>query len=384
MLLDRLRESLTGVLTVVGDGGHLEGFINGIREKGIVLWEVRRVQPTVIRFKIQPEFYNLLRPIVRATGVKVRIIKRSGLPFFWRRLKKRKGIMAGVACCGLILYALSSYVWFIDVKGNAKVNTLQILKAADEAGLKRGMWRKQVNTGKAAREIKEKVPQAAWVGVSVQGTRVLVEIVEKVEKPPAKPGKGALLAAKTGLISDVMVIKGTPQVKEGQTVKKGQVLIGADSFPAAQGFVRARVWYTGVGIAKVVEEGVEPTDNTSTSLRIKIGTKVIILTGKKSPFALFKEEVKVNSLPQWRNMTIPVEVITVTYQEMQSYKHTITREEALKLAEERARADLKSKLPPDVKILKEKTTLEPVKDSNTIRVHIDVETLEEIAVHQEN
>jgi similar to stage IV sporulation protein len=232
--------------------------------------------------------------------------------------------------------------------------------------------------------MKEKLPLAAWVGVSVHGTRVVIEIVEKVEKPAPKAGKGNLTAAKSGLVTDVLVIKGTSQIQEGQTVKSGQTLILADNGPVAQGFVRARIWNSGTGIAKLKEEGVKETGNTSDSLRIKIGTKVIILTGKQSPFKLYKEEQSSKSLPQWRNIRIPVEIITVHYREIAPYKREMSREEALNEAKEMAKADIAAKIPPDVKVISKKETLFPSKDPNLVKFMIDVETLEDIAVHTEN
>ncbi len=384
MLLAGLRERLTGVLVVECRGEGLERLINAAHTRGIVLWDIRRVSPTAALFKMAAVDFRRLRPVIRRRGIKLKIRRKRGLPFVIQRLKKRKGILLGAAAGAAVIYALSSFVWFIDVQGNNKLSAQQVLEAARTLGLERGVWRSQVDPASIARRLKEKLPQTAWVGVSQQGTRVLIKIVEKVERPPAKPGKGDLVAAGTGLVTDVLVLKGTSQVKEGQMVKKGQSLIAAGGLPAAQGFVRARVWYTGTGEAKLKDEGVKPTGNTSTGLRIKIGAKVIILTNKKSPFALYTEEVSAKSLPQWRNIRIPVELITVRYREMTHFQTEMSREEALQAAESKAKEDLERKLPQGAKIVKQQLKPVPVKDHNLVRVDIDVETQEEIAVHRES
>lgn len=377
-----LKNTLFGTITVSVKGQDLEKLINTIYRHGIVLWHVRRISVHEFYFNMYPHAFKRLRPIIRHSGVKLKIVKRQGFPFFWQRLYKRKGFLIGLALGVLIVYALSSFVWFVDVSGNKRLSTQQILQQAGAIGIRPGIWRSEVDTAQAARRLKESIPQAAWVGVTLKGTRVEIQIVEKVDRPAPKPGKGNLIAAKTGLVTDVLVIKGVPQVSEGQTVKKGQTLITAENLPAAEGFVRARVWYTGKGAAKLVDEGVKPTGNTSTSLRIKIGSKVIILTGRKSPFTLYREQTSSKSLPQWRNIHIPVEIITVTYQEMVHYKKVMSKSDALRAAEIAAKEDLQTQLPEKVKLLGQHLFLPKTIDPNVVLVNIDAETLEEIAVHQ--
>lgn len=384
MLLDKVRERVFGTLLVAVKGESLERFINAAHRRGIALWNIRRQSSTDALFKLAPADFLRLRPVVRQSGVRLKLVRKIGLPFRLRQIQRRKGLLAGVVVAGALVYMLSSFIWFIDVQGNKKLSPQQILQAAQTLGVKPGIRRSQVEPGRLARDLKEKMPQTAWVGVSVQGTRVLIEIVEKVEKPEPNQGKGNLLAAKTGLVTDVLVLKGTPQIKEGEMVKQGQPLIVADNAPAAQGFVRARIWYTGTGTVRLKDEGVKPTGNSSLGVRIKIGTKVIILTGKKSPFALYTEEVSTKSMPKWRNISVPVEIITIRYQEMTHYSTVVSREEAIKAAEEQAKADLQAKLPPGVKVLNQRVRLVNDKNPNLVRLDIDVETLEDIAVHQQS
>ncbi|MDA8441283.1 MAG: sporulation protein YqfD [Peptococcaceae bacterium] len=382
MRLASLSDKLFGALTVTASGRELERFFNTAYKQGIVMWTVRRLNPAKISFMIRPAAFAALRPLVRGTGIRLQIERKTGLPFIWSRLSRRKGILIGVLLCGLIIYTLSSFIWFVGVSGNKKLSQQQILQVAESLGVKPGVWRKEVDTTQLARELKEKIPQTAWVGVTLNGTRVNIQIVEKKERPAPPPGKGNLIAAKSGLITDVLVIKGVPQVVEGQTVKRGQALIAAEQNPAAQGFVRARVWYTGVGSAKLVDEGVRPTGKVSASLRIKIGTKVIILTGKNSPYQLYSEQSTVKALPKWRNIQLPVELVTVHYQEMTHYKKVMSKEEATKAAEAKASSDLLAQVPAGVKVLARKTVVVKNSNINLATVHIELETLEEIAVHQ--
>ncbi|HEX3015325.1 MAG TPA: sporulation protein YqfD [Desulfobacteria bacterium] len=382
MLLGRVKEFLFGSLRVIAKGDRLDKFINLANRKGIEIWQVRYVNPKQAVFCMHPDQFHRLRSVVRHSGLRLKIRRKSGLPFLLHKIEKRKGLITGFVLICLTIFIASRFVWFVEVKGNKKLSAQQVLNVAQELGIKPGIWRGTVDPTAAGRELKERMPQAAWVGVTVHGTKVQIELVEKVEPPAPKPGKGNLLAAKTGLVTDVLVIKGTPVVHEGQTVKKGQLLVSADSLPAAQGFVRARVWYSGVGTAKLKDEGVAPSGNTATSIRIKIGTKVIILTGKKSPFTLFKVETESKSLPQWRNIRIPVEILTVNYQEMKPYKKEFSKEQALKLATDLAMEKLTAKLPTGVKVINKRTLVETEKDSNIIRVRAEAETTEEIAVHQ--
>ena len=113
---------------------------------------------------------------------------------------------------------------------------------------------------------------------------------------------------------------------------------------------------------------------------IKFEGKEIILSGSKNiPFEYYEVDTLVKSLPSWRNLTIPVELITTKYHELADYRIERSPEEARRLAEERALQKALASLSPNTRV--EKQWVEEVQTGNVenlVRVKAIIEAVEDI------
>ncbi len=189
-----------------------------------------------------------------------------------------------------------------------------------------------------------------------------------------------------------MVIEGTPQVHEGETVRAGQVLIRnlAENNPdsskppslvsVARGFVRGRVWYSAEKQVPLVEDIVEESGRVATGWGIKFGSRVIMVTTQDSPFKQAHKEVMSHSLLPWRNWRFSVEGIRVNYEELRTVHLERSVVEARQLAEQAARTEVQKKLTPKVPIVEE-TVKVLSNNPGAERVRVEVETYEDLAVY---
>jgi similar to stage IV sporulation protein len=244
------------------------------------------------------------------------------------------------------------------------------------------------------------LPDAAWIGVERNGTVVLIKISEKT-RPSIPKEAGNLVASHAGIVKEIMVIQGIPQVHEGETVRAGQVLITQalnlsppnttavnnlnSSKPTpptslARGFVRARVWYSAEKQIPLVEDKVEESGRVAMGWGIKFGSRVIMVTMQDSPFEQDNQEVRSHSLKPWRNWRFPVEVIRVKYKELHKVHLERSIAEARRLAEETARTEVQKKMTPGVLVVVENVKVLP-SNSGTERVRVEVETYEDLAVY---
>ena len=61
-------------------------------------------------------FFQTFTDSSEKRGVKIHILEKHGLPFFFYRSKKRKAFFIGIFACGpVFLFGLSGRVWNIDV-----------------------------------------------------------------------------------------------------------------------------------------------------------------------------------------------------------------------------------------------------------------------------
>lgn len=411
-MLFKIISLITGYITVLVRGEAPERLINMASTRGIWLWDIKWVNQESMMLSLRLSAIRPLRHIARETGCRFTIEGRHGLPFIIARLKRRKGLVVGASLFLVLVYMLSSFVWLIDVTGNMTIKDSEILREAGRAGLSVGVLKWNLDTKAVEHALKENINKVSWAGVKIKGTRVVVEIVEKKMPPATGDNQPAhILAAKGGLIKEVLVLKGQPAVEEGQTVKKGQILISGEIWPLeteeeqdpppgesipekepreqgepeyvhARGIVNARIWYEGYGEALLVESGTKRTGNTISRICIKVKNKEIILSGpEKISYAQYDQDISTKRLPIWRNLSIPVEINTEQYFELKSFTERRSLAGAREKALQSALADVKNKLPASAKVLnQEAEQIDTGTRENMVRMKIILETLEDIGV----
>ena len=406
MFLFKFWSYLVGYVIISVEGQNLEKLINMAIGRGINLWDTSLGRENLLVAKVRISGFMALRHIARKLGCRLKIRGKRGLPFFYAKLGKRKMLAAGALGSILTLYVLSSFIWFVEVKGNDKISRAKIENLARVNGLTKGVLKWQVDSDRIEKALSNQIPQIAWVSIEIKGTKAVIKIAEKVYAERKALGKQAhIISGKDGVIQEVLVLTGMATVKEGDTVKKGQMLISGiieapqeaeetnnspvedqkskvkPKFLKAEGIVRARVWYRGYGEGPVVKEGFRPTGKIASNLGIKIGTKEIILKGPKvHGFKAFKRKDKVKKLPSWRNMTIPVEVITTNYFELAQYRENLGPEGAAKLASDMAKKKLKKQIPAGAKLVHQEVKKVEAGEDNLVRVEVIIETLEDIGI----
>lgn len=411
MLLSKWWSFILGYVVITVEGNYIEKFINMASKRGVLLWDVAFQDAKKVILKVRIYNFKALRHVARKQGCKMRIKHKRGLPFIITKLKKRKMLVVGAVAFSVILYVLSSLVLFIEVKGTDKIESEQILAIAESEGLMTGAFKWEFDPNEVEKRIGS-IPQVAWVGVTTKGTKVTIEIAEKVlpdleanEQMPAH-----LVAKKDGLVEEVLVLIGVPAVQAGDTVQKGQILISGLVYQnveeeatisqdnrsengltnveprevRAKGIVRARTWYEEAIEVKLYEEGFNKTGDFVQATIFKVQNKEIIINGpKESPYDEYDEKDKVKTI-EWRNMEFPVELITKTYYELEGYSRSYTIEEALEQAKRKAVGKMQLKMPEDVNVSRTyvEDLTEETANPKSVKIRVLVEAIEEISEPQ--
>ena len=108
-------------------GEQTERFLNLCRAHEIRISDLRRESELSLTGCLQIRDFFRLAPIHRKTKVKIHILEKHGLPFFFYRSKKRKAFFLGLLLCAGLLLFLSGRLWEIDVEGNVRNSTPEIL-----------------------------------------------------------------------------------------------------------------------------------------------------------------------------------------------------------------------------------------------------------------
>lgn len=257
MRFNRLISFLTGYLVIFIRGPHLEKIINLMTGSGLYIWDIERLEPETLQLKIRAHGFFRIHEMVRRTGLRVKIIHKKGWPFLWRDLNHRKAFLIGaVAFIGAVIY-LSTFVLFIKVEGFEGKERNRLVSALAKKGLRPGVLRGEILKKKSLieREIMIDTPGAVWLGISIRGVVADVKVVKR-KTAPQRIKVCDIVAGWDGVITRLITIRGTPVVKEGDSVARGDLLISGtiwhndlethdftgEEVPAG-GIVEARVWY---------------------------------------------------------------------------------------------------------------------------------------------
>lgn len=411
-----LWEWLEGYVEIAVEGGAIESFINLATGEGIRFFNLNRQKEQLLFACTPVRGFSRLRHLARRTRCRVRIRRRHGLPFFLFRFRQRRFLVAGVVGGIMLLYFLSSLVWVIQVEGAVRNNPQAVLERANQLGLRVGVPRWWINWGKVERGLKSSFPDIAFLGIEAQGTQVTLRVVEKV-LPPA--GNGAalplhLVAARDGVIKEILVIAGEPQVRPGDVVKRGQILISGIVPPPgsgsrvplpgvvippprntepelvrARGIVKALVWYQAYGESPLVEESWEKTGQGIHRLAVRLKDREFVVGRKEVPYANYQvelkkewwlpfftgsgrgeakgEEAEKGFLLRWEKV-----------EELYPYRREYSLEEAQQRAVEQARAQIEKERLPGSRLVSEQVKLLPLQADNWVRVQVVIETEEDI------
>lgn len=365
---------LLGAVKLRISGARPERFINLCVVHDFPLWQVRWQGEYVYLYMSLPDFFKI-RPLVRRSGVRVKVVGRRGWPFLWRRIRERRLLIPAMAAAAIAVYVFSSCVWFFEVRGNESIDAQTILEQAHRAGLRRGAWRPAINRDAVAREMILGIPALAWVGLEFVGTKVIVEVVEKTLPPDmALAGPGDLVARRAGVIEDVLVLQGEAVVRPGDVVLAGETLIlGRISAPApwdetssaqgetppehakpvrARGRVMARTWYDSFLELSLEKTVAVFTGRIAVQRLLRVGGREVVIYGpRKAPFKYYRQRSHAVSITPWAPGNEGVSLVTLTMEEYEPVKRRIDPASGRKELERRLKARLMQEIPAGARIV---------------------------------
>ena len=226
MQLRHLWRWLPGWARVEAEGGFPERLLNESAAAGIAVWSVRHRREST-RFSCMAGDYRRLRRPARRAGVRMRVVRKSGLPFLLRRYRHRKGLAVGLAIYGLLLALLAPRIWVIEVIGNTATDGEQIRAVAQQMGVEIGARTDRLQIKSLEIEGLRQLPTLAWITVNPSGSVARLEVTERSPTPQvldlSQPSD--IIALRDGRILSMTVLSGERTALVGEAVAAGTLLI---------------------------------------------------------------------------------------------------------------------------------------------------------------
>ena len=216
----------------------IDALIFGYRRISVSADMISVVTSRLIRAGIISSFDGEGKIIVRERDIKRVRELLSDIPFeeseplgiagAYKRLKYKKVIIISALLGALIVFFASTLVWDIRIDGNDALTDAEITEALSESGFAVGSMWLFADRGRVESAVLQNLPEISWININKRGSVAYVSVIEKrVDNGEQEVVRGYanLVASRDCIIEEITVTCGTAQVKAGDVVKKGDVLI---------------------------------------------------------------------------------------------------------------------------------------------------------------
>ena len=206
----------------------MTGFLAAASEKNIKIYAIEKTDAISARMIISAVAYDACRILAQKRGDTLVLLKGIPLRLMLRQILSRWVIISSTIVLMILSVYIPERVLFVNVEGNDVVSSEQILLEAEGCGICFWADRRAIRSVKTKNALLERIPALSWACINTTGCVATIRVAEKrieEESVVLCDVGSAIYAAKDGVVNEISVYSGFPEVAVGQAVKKGQVLV---------------------------------------------------------------------------------------------------------------------------------------------------------------
>ena len=390
MYIAVLLRLILGYVRVEIEGYYIERFINICQNKKILIWNLKREKGVMLFFNIGISDFKKLKEISRKTNCKIKIKKKKGIPFIIHRYKRRKIFVIFLIIIAFLVYTSSKYVWNIDIKVEENLKIENIKEDIESLGLKRGVLKSKIDTDKLINEIRLKRNDISWIGIDLKGTNAIIKIVKFNEKPEIIDNSDYcnIVAAKDGIITEIVAQNGTALVKAGDEVHKGDVLIAGymegkytdKRYVHSLGEVKAKILYKQSEKVYLNQEILKETGEEENKFQIKFNNFQINFYKTLSNFKIYDTIYKEHNFKIFSNFYLPISLVKITNKKQIKENKNYSMEDAIELGKTELSNEIEKNITNKQNILG--VTVDTDEHEDYVEVFVTYEVLENIESYE--
>ena len=390
MFIKKIINYIYGYLRIVVEGYYIERFINICRNRNYMMWNIKKVNDINIALNTEIKHFKEICKIAKKTQCKISIKAKRGLPFFLNKYKKRKLFALFLIFVLAIIFLSSRFVWNIEIIEENGLTIENIMEDIQEAGLKTGILKNDVDTKEIINKVRLERDDIAWMGIELKGTNAIVRLVKADEKPEIvdEDEYCNIVSNKNGVITKINAQDGTANVKVGDTVSVGDVLINGwmegkytgIRYVHAKGEIEARVWYTMNKTIQYTTTEKQYTGNMETNYGIKMNNFKINFPKGVSKFEFYDTIETENKIKLFSNFYLPISVVKTTYQQYEETEKTYSVEKAKSLGIQEIEEQLENQIENKENIVNKH--INTYEHENSIDIYVTYEVLEMIGTNE--
>ena len=379
-----------GYLRASVEGYYIERFINICKNEKIAIWNLKRNKDIKLKFNVSIKEFREVCKIAKKTKCKRKIENKKGFPFLLHKYKKRKIFIFLLIILIVAIVLSSNFVWNVEIEVEDNQSLENIAQDIENAGLKTGELKSKIDTKEIINKIRLQRSDVAWMGIELKGTNAIVKLVKADEKPDIIDEEEYcnIVSDKIGVITKINAQTGTANVKVGDTINVGDVLINGwmegkytgIRYVHAKGEIEAKVWHT--KYKRVLYNTTERTETgkIENKYSIKINNFKINLNKGVSKFEIYDTIETENKIKLFSDFYLPISIIKTTNKEVKNEEKTYTLDEAKNLGIQELEQELDSEIEDKTKIVNK--NINTYENEEGVDIYVTYEVLENIGTNE--
>ncbi len=390
MFIKILLSYIFGYLSLKIEGYYIERFINICKNNKIFIWNLKRKEDIKLKLNANINDFKKICQIARKTKCKVKIESKKGLPFKIHKYKKRKIFLILLIVIILLIALSSNYIWNVEIQEENGLEMENIEENIENAGLKVGALKSKIDTKEIINKIRLERNDVAWMGIELKGTNAIVKLVKADEKPQIidEDDYCNIVSNKAGIITKINAASGTVNVKVGDTVNVGDVLINGwmegkytgIRYVHSKGEIEAKVWYTKSKNIKYSTIERKETGNIEEQYAIKFNNFKINLHKGVSKFKNYDTIENEEKIRLFSDFYLPISIIKTTNKEVEEIQKNYQVEEAKNVGIQELQEELDREIEDKSKIINK--NINTYEKEESIDVYVTYEVLENIGTNE--
>lgn len=164
--------------------------------------------------------------LAKKRGYRVEGPKPVGLAALINTARGRLCLLAGCLLFAALAAFAMTRIWSVQIVDAAEYAG-EIRLALEEKGVHAFLPRSALDLNALRDALEWRLPKVKWINVYYSGVSLIVKVVPGTSPGEAMSyhGAGDIIASEDGIVKTILTFAGTPLVRAGDTVRKGQVLI---------------------------------------------------------------------------------------------------------------------------------------------------------------
>ena len=327
------------------EGEQLTELLNDLALNDIPFSRVRTEERGSVTLLVRGDRLGEVLALAEARQLRCEVLWRRGFAHFLRRFRGHVSLLLAPIILFAAVLWLSDYIWEIDVVGNQSLRRTDILAALEELGVGIGHNSMHIDNELVRSKMQEKLGKLSYLTVRVSGSKALVIVRERREPPEMvrEEEPADVIARRSGLVERMSVMEGKGEVKRGDTVLGGELLItgsltdlqGSSREVHAMGDIWARTWYSAEAVIPLEHMEKRETGRSKVRWAVKICNFRLNLYIDGGISYEAYDKIQTETRLRLLGSYLPIALVRSEYREYETAACTLDREAAEQLLRER-------------------------------------------------